>query len=143
MVSIRGLRWCPDCGQVELDIIHTSATVVRAGDGRCRAHTEDWPHGPRTSAMSSLATAIRQSLRLTKQSCARETDASFRYINSIGAKNVGRPRASRRGRVRLRSGRRVGRSGTLAQNRSTILAVVLTERDRLISRLSDYARLAN
>ena len=45
MVSIPGLRWCPDCGQVELDVIHASATVVRAGDGRCRAHTEEWPRG--------------------------------------------------------------------------------------------------
>jgi hypothetical protein len=38
------LRWCPDCGQVEIDEPGVDQ-VIRRGDDRCTEPQEEWPRG--------------------------------------------------------------------------------------------------
>jgi hypothetical protein len=38
-------RWCPDCGQVELDDPEVNLQVIRRGDARCTTPIEEWMRG--------------------------------------------------------------------------------------------------
>jgi hypothetical protein len=44
-VNQERLRWCPDCGQVEIDNPEVNLQIIRRGDARCTRPIEEWVRG--------------------------------------------------------------------------------------------------
>jgi hypothetical protein len=64
------LRWCPQCGQVEVDELGAHPKVIRKGDDRCEVPKEDWKRGNSTECSNFLAGFKQYSQMVTGKTTA-------------------------------------------------------------------------